>query len=152
MIDEALLKTKVTMAIGVLQGVLDELAGVEPIIHTPFGNYRRDPLTGKKIRVKLDADGQWIPVPEPEPEPEPEVEVVVWPAPDFSDFEFLGTESYAQYIRKHMKTCCDAKVGAAGLVAECKTYWAKRATFYDPIKEFIAKWPQYFPTNPFGTN
>ena len=143
--NEELVKTKIGTAMGLLQSALDEMNDVAEIISTPMGTYQRDAATGKLVKVKQDEYGKWIPVPVDEPEPEPETQEVVWPVTDFNDFVFLGTESYAQYIRKHMKTCCDVKVGAAGLVSECKTYWDKRATFYEPIKQFIAMWPQYFP-------
>lgn len=147
MYDEATVKVKVESAINLLKGILDDLSGVEAVIATPFGHYRKNAETGKRERVEM-RDGVWVPVEvAPDTEPEPEPKPVVWPEAGLTcnDFTFSGTEAYAQYIRKHMKTCCDAKAGAAGLVAECRAYWEKRDTFYEPIKAFIAQWPQYFP-------
>jgi hypothetical protein len=82
------------------------------------------------------SEGQIIPK---APEPKPEPKEVVWPVVDFSKYT-IGT--CATCVSYHSLL---SEYGYAGLVAEIKKYWDKRETFYQPMKDFMAKYPEFFP-------
>jgi hypothetical protein len=77
--------------------------------------------------------------PEPKPEPKPEPSEVVWPDVDFSKYTPGTCKSCVTYYG-----ILNEK-GYAGLVAEIRSFWDKRETFYQPIKDFIKDYPQFFP-------